>query len=128
MKNTANYVREQAKRRQVIIDKVFDRIVKGEEFQDFVTYKERTFQTMPKIAARLGCSVITVKRMIDNGRLLYYLIPRRRYAVIATNETMIRMSFAAWHRAAQVMKRESRTNRHSSGTRGNGENARTGGM
>lgn len=82
--------------RRDIIDKVFDRIVKGEGMQGFFPYKEVTYVSIPEIAERLGCSQSTIDRMIRKKILMVYPKIRGRRTYVATNETLLRMTFHAW--------------------------------
>jgi len=84
-----------------IIDNFIDTFVKRLENVDINVYTEMTFVSIPEIAKRLNCSVSTVKRMVERGLLLVYYKYRGRRRYVATNETLLRLSFRAWCQAYQ---------------------------
>ena len=100
-----------------IIDKVFDRIVKGPEYQDvtmsdiLTVASERTYIGLKAIADRLGCSQYTVKQLLDNETLLWYPIYKHSRSGwtrrTATNETLVRLTFLAWCSVAERKSRAS---------------------
>lgn len=93
-----------------IIDKLLDTIDKRLELPGFFVSQECTYYGVKAIAARLGCSVRTVRRLMTNGKLMFYYIYLGKRRTVRTNETMIRMTFHTWHLASLEHWRESHTN------------------
>lgn len=89
-----------------IIDKLIDSFVKRMEIQGFMVSQELTYIGQKAIAKRLGVSKRTVARLLADEKLLHYKVYVGTRASIRTNETMIRMTFLAWHQACMDLRRK----------------------